>query len=68
MKVLFKNAKVDVWKLRKGVVVDTEYGFGHIVDIGTVNKIDDEIIMSIRVNSHEQYNHFDSDCVTWMEP
>lgn len=68
MKVKFENALVDIWKLRGGVVVDTSVGFGHITYLGAVDKIGEEILVKIGIQSGGQEYYFYSDCMTWLEP
>jgi hypothetical protein len=69
MKINFANAEVDVWKLRKGVVLAYEHGgvnYAHLSSFYQVHGADNFFI--IEIDEWGNTSEFKSDALIWLEP
>jgi hypothetical protein len=69
MKVKFANAEVDVWKLRKGVVLGCGSNYVHLegIQVYSDTKYGDDVVIAISFadGMQDQYN---SQGLEWLEP
>lgn len=68
MRIKFQNSEVEVWKLRRGTLIDCPSGLTYITDIGSVDKIDGEFIAHLFVENMDLADTFYSDELVWLEP
>lgn len=72
MKVRFENAEIDLWKIKKGVVVMKGSTACHISEIGLVWDRNGDTVLNIRTKGiTDEYiwgqDHISND-LTWIEP
>jgi hypothetical protein len=69
MKVKLKNTHVDIWKLRKGVVVMCGGHVGHIDRIAIPNNpsFGDDVLVIDVISAYTEHCVMSTD-VTWLEP
>jgi hypothetical protein len=71
MRVKFANAEVDIWKLRKGVVVEYFSNFYHIDLLGVVDCLEQDMFrlpLFCKNSVHKEGRWLFSDTIDWLEP
>lgn len=69
MKVKFANAEVDVWKLKKGVVLGCGSQYAHLEGIQVYNHYNYAKTVQICVSFADRTrDEYDSRVLEWLEP